>query len=297
MDSALLSGLLAEGDVLIYGGANDSGLSNGSHIQKFAKFHDGRDSMGHVVMILQLAKVKYFNEKPSVSNDMYSTKLYINDDIPEISFHCILYAKKYKIHHEHGWTYLACKRCRRSAKEVDDDQSSSSASLLLFDNMVFKLSGEQFYNLIKQHGPNYDDYFPDELNILVGKRLLFRFHYTDEHITNNNHVYQVKMMLEDEAMITLFKKDFIIVQCQIFKFNTVDSFPFNTDETPKSVDGSSKRNGINEDGQGSSKAIESDEGYSGSGKRTIIDLDDYDEDGEKAKRVKKVVQVKVEPKD
>ncbi|GKG30059.1 hypothetical protein Tco_0419957, partial [Tanacetum coccineum] len=29
MDSALLSGLLAGGDVLIYGGANDSGLSNG----------------------------------------------------------------------------------------------------------------------------------------------------------------------------------------------------------------------------------------------------------------------------
>ncbi|GKC88890.1 leucine-rich repeat-containing protein [Tanacetum coccineum] len=33
MDSALLSGLLAKGDVLIYGGANDSGLSNGSHIR------------------------------------------------------------------------------------------------------------------------------------------------------------------------------------------------------------------------------------------------------------------------
>nr|GEX05170.1 RNA-directed DNA polymerase, eukaryota [Tanacetum cinerariifolium] len=52
-------------------------------LRSFAKLHDDRDLMGHVVMILQLAKVKYFNEKPFLSNVMYSTKLYINDDIPE----------------------------------------------------------------------------------------------------------------------------------------------------------------------------------------------------------------------
>nr|GFA31534.1 replication protein A 70 kDa DNA-binding subunit B [Tanacetum cinerariifolium] len=133
--------------------------------------------MGHVVMILQLAKFKWLNEKPSVSNAIYSTKL-INDDILEIpafkqryverdgfdpknytislfspvkkeitaedffkggikkmvgsicdsdsSFHYILYAKIHKIHHEHGWTYQAWKRCGRSANEVDDGQSSSN---------------------------------------------------------------------------------------------------------------------------------------------------------------------------
>ncbi|GJU45736.1 hypothetical protein Tco_1203002 [Tanacetum coccineum] len=31
LDNAILSGLLAEGDVLIYGGTDDSSLSNGSH--------------------------------------------------------------------------------------------------------------------------------------------------------------------------------------------------------------------------------------------------------------------------
>ncbi|GJZ86438.1 hypothetical protein Tco_0658048 [Tanacetum coccineum] len=73
------------------------------------------------------------------------------------------------------------------------------------------------------------------------------------------------------------------------KFNTVDTILFNIYETPKSVAGSSKRNGSNGDGEGSSKAIKSDGGDSGSGKRTIIDLDDYDEEEAKAKRVKKVV--------
>ncbi|GJW26815.1 hypothetical protein Tco_0040626 [Tanacetum coccineum] len=108
-------------------------------------------------------------------------------------------------------------------------------------------------------------------------KLLFRFYYTDEHITNNNHVYQVKMMSEDEAMITLFKKDFIIedfvddMQTPLLsnakssKFNNVDTIPFNIDETSKLADGSSKGNGSNRDGEGNSKAIESDRGDSGSG--------------------------------
>ncbi|GKB88591.1 hypothetical protein Tco_0960863, partial [Tanacetum coccineum] len=115
---------------------------------------------------------------------------------------------------------------------IDD---TGSTSLLLFDDMVFMLSGEQY-----------------------------------EHITNNNHVYQVKMMSEDEAMITLFTKDFIIedvvddMQTPLLsntkssKFNTVDTISFNIDETPKLVDGSSKGNGSNGCGEGISKAIKSD---------------------------------------
>nr|GEY78540.1 replication protein A 70 kDa DNA-binding subunit B [Tanacetum cinerariifolium] len=179
-----------------------------------------RESTGHVVMILQLCKVKYFNEKPYVSPAMYSTKLYLNDDIQEIApfrqrysekggfdranhtialltpvkkevtaddffkgaikktvgsirdsdgpYHCLLYAKIHKIHRENGWTYLACKKYGRSAKEADSDESlsSGSASLLLFDDLVFKLTyGEQCHTLIQKHGLNYDDYFPPELQL------------------------------------------------------------------------------------------------------------------------------------
>ncbi|GJW95359.1 replication protein A 70 kDa DNA-binding subunit B [Tanacetum coccineum] len=140
--------------------------------KKFDNFYEQRESLGHVVMILQLAKVKYFNKKPSVSNAIFSTKLFINDDIPEVAafrqrytlvegydpkqkiislfspvkreltpqeffqgaikkmvgsireaakgFHCILYARIHKIHREHGWAYLACKKCGRIAKQADD---------------------------------------------------------------------------------------------------------------------------------------------------------------------------------
>ncbi|GJT38146.1 hypothetical protein Tco_0938011 [Tanacetum coccineum] len=176
----------------------------------------------------------------------------------------------------------------------------TAKTLLLFDDLVFKLSGEQCVHLIRQHGENYDDYFPDKLNVLVGKRLLFRFHYTDDHINNNNHVYQVKMLSQDEAMITMFKKDFIIEEPEVdlqtpvpshansSRFTNVDSIPFKLDETPKSSYVATKGNASHGDREHNSMEIESDAGGSGSGKRIFIDLDDYDEDEEQEKRMKKL---------
>nr|GEV86549.1 hypothetical protein [Tanacetum cinerariifolium] len=137
-----------------------------------------------------------------------------------------------------------------------------SASLLLFDDMVFKLSGVQCYTLIKQYGEDYDDYFPSELNGIVRKNLLFRFHYTDYNIHNNNHVYQVQRKSQDEAMINVFKKDIISEDA------VVDL------QTPLSKNDSF-----------------------GSGKQTIIDLEEYNKPDEESKRGKEIVQVKVEPKE
>ncbi|GJX37443.1 zinc finger, CCHC-type containing protein, partial [Tanacetum coccineum] len=189
----------------------------------FTKLYSEREKMGHVVMILQLAKVKYFNVKPSVSHALFSTKMYLNSDIPEIAafreaFHCIVFVQIHKINHEHGWAYLACKKCGRISNEITAAEAvnipsnsrrpalwncklhkqisavgigykvivcvigdTGSASLLLFDDLVYKLAAVQCFTLIKQYGEDYDDYFPSELNGLIGKKLLFRFHYTECH--------------------------------------------------------------------------------------------------------------------
>nr|GEV98466.1 hypothetical protein [Tanacetum cinerariifolium] len=72
----------------------------------------------------------------------------------------------------------------------------------------------------------------------------------------------------------------------------VDNIPFNLDESPLNADGSSKGNESYEDGEGSSKATEEDRGDSGSGKRIIIDLDDYDEEAAIAKRGKNSCKVR-----
>ncbi|GJW08210.1 hypothetical protein Tco_1570633 [Tanacetum coccineum] len=45
--------------------------------------------------------------------------------IKKMSFHCILFARIHKIHREHGWANLACKKCGRIAKEVDEAEAAS----------------------------------------------------------------------------------------------------------------------------------------------------------------------------
>ena len=89
---------------------------------------------------------------------------------------------------------------------IDD---TGSASLLLFDDLVYKLSGVHCQGLINQYGEQHEDYFPDELNIMVGKKLLFRIDYTDYNVNNYHHVYQVKMMSDEDTMINSFKDGFI----------------------------------------------------------------------------------------
>ncbi|PWA63386.1 hypothetical protein CTI12_AA349500 [Artemisia annua] len=136
----------------------------------FNDINDNRESLGHVVIILQLAKVKYWYEKSQVGNALFGMKIYINSDLPEIvafkeryknkdgfdessckinhyspektvvmteSFFeqackktvgairdsdavnttLVVYAKIHKIHKEHGWQYLACRRCNTAVKE------------------------------------------------------------------------------------------------------------------------------------------------------------------------------------
>ncbi|GJV88349.1 zf-CCHC domain-containing protein [Tanacetum coccineum] len=171
---------------------------------------------------------------------------------------------------------------------------TGSASLLLFDDLVYKLTSVQCYTLIRQYGEDYDDYFPSKLNGLIGKKLLFRFHYTAFNINNNNHVYQVQRISQDEAMIDIFKKDFIEDQVDDIqtpllnadgsrKFITGDNIPFNLEDTPNSAKGIA--------------FSEVESSSSGSGKRTIINVDDYNEADEADKRAKKLIQVKVERKE
>ncbi|GKC91858.1 replication protein A 70 kDa DNA-binding subunit B [Tanacetum coccineum] len=126
-----------------------------------------------------------------------------------------------KSHRKHGWAYLACKKCGNIAKQTDAEginwwncklhgritaggvvimyrlivrvmDDTGSASFLLFDDLVFKLSSIESYTLINQYGEHCDGYFPVELNRIVGKKLLFRFQYNDLDISVNNHVYQVQ---------------------------------------------------------------------------------------------------------
>ncbi|GKE91290.1 hypothetical protein Tco_1572385, partial [Tanacetum coccineum] len=84
-----------------------------------------------------------------------------------------------------------------------------------------------------------------------------------------------------------------VTLAQLNKFRIREKIPFNMEDTPKSAKGTTMTDG--ESGINASYGDVS--GSSGSVKRNYIDLDDYPDVDKEAKRGKKIVQVKIEPKD
>ncbi|PWA74463.1 nucleic acid-binding, OB-fold protein [Artemisia annua] len=299
-------------------------------VDRFNSLAQQLNAMKNVVMILQNGKVKYFNGKPSVSNGAFATKLYLNDNIPEINtfrkmyqemdgyvekntvlnifspskkeitadkffenavrkmvgsiceseyqFECIVYAKIHKVHQEHGWWYLACKKCGCIAKEPEEHGESSSKK-------------KPKTKLKAKNGEQAADIFPDELAPIVGRKLLFRFLYSSYNINNNNHVYKVKMVSADESMIKIFNHGLINEDNEgeiqtpvtpavtITKVNSLDNIPFNIETTPEVTKGVHK-----DGGSGSS---------SGKAKRDVIDLDDGMQKDKGSKKLKNAEDVEV----
>ncbi|PWA51475.1 replication protein A 70 kDa DNA-binding subunit B [Artemisia annua] len=328
---------------------------------KFNQCASKRESSGHVVVIVQLGKVKYWNGKPSVGLHLYSSKIYVNEDLPEVTtfkykkkdgqdkndfkialfspttyvltpeiffkgatkkivgairdsydeYTCVIYAKVHKIHKEYGWYYPACKKCSKRATLSDASASGSkasgsgghrkfwkcdthgqlngvvyrykiivpvidesgSASLVLFDNMVHKLLNDTpCWELMEKYHYAAEDVFPSEIDVIVGKKMLFKFSYTEFNITNNNHVYQVKMLSDDREMISVFKEGFLSVE------NEEDQELDKQAKDVAALSGPDSDNALKVGNGGSAG-----DGSSGSGKRNIIDLDEFNEEEYDAK--------------
>ncbi|GKC56720.1 replication protein A 70 kDa DNA-binding subunit B [Tanacetum coccineum] len=190
-----------------------------------------------------LRKVKYWNGAPAIHNVMFGTKMFINQDVPEMlslvkelpeydelqfrievftpgkhvvtiaeffhraikkmvsaireckqKSHCIVYAKIHKIHKESGWAYTACKQCNKKVDVVETKATTSSgkskvtfyyeddgdfkvimhiidrSAPIVFFNIVYnKISGYTAWELMEKHGMDVDEYWPQELDELVGK--------------------------------------------------------------------------------------------------------------------------------
>ncbi|GKA34772.1 replication protein A 70 kDa DNA-binding subunit B [Tanacetum coccineum] len=102
-----------------------------------------RNELGHVVLILQLGKMKYWDGTPSIHNTLFGTKMFINLDLLEIlsfrqrfkelpeydesQFKISLFTpqKIHMIHKENGWAYIACKECNKKVSVVESKASSS----------------------------------------------------------------------------------------------------------------------------------------------------------------------------
>nr|GFC24715.1 replication protein A 70 kDa DNA-binding subunit B [Tanacetum cinerariifolium] len=152
------------------------------------------------------------------------------------AFHCIVYARIHRIHKEHGLAYTACKKCNKKMDTLPQQNrppvyvckehgtvqhasrfkvivrvidESGSAPLLFFNNNFVKLFGHTAWELIEKYNMDPDEYWPKELDQIVGNKCLFKLFYFEYNVTKNNHTYRCDSFSEDVELIKHFKKNFI----------------------------------------------------------------------------------------
>ncbi|GKA20293.1 hypothetical protein Tco_0700282 [Tanacetum coccineum] len=79
--------------------------------------------------------------------------------------------------------------------------------------MIFKIlkprkSYRLSQDLVEKHGADTTTYFPDELNRIIGKKLLFRVKFFKYNHKNNSHIYRCERVTNDEEIITYWKQGF-----------------------------------------------------------------------------------------
>ncbi|GKC15881.1 replication protein A 70 kDa DNA-binding subunit B, partial [Tanacetum coccineum] len=138
---------------------------------------------------------------------------------------------------EHGWAYTACKSCNKRVNiithgnrkptfvcdEHGNTQAASrfkvivrlidesgSALVVFFNTNFVKLSKHTACELMEKYGMDTDDYFPDDLDDIVGKKYLFKVYYSEYNCNNNNHTYRSDGFLDDVGLIKHFKKGFLL---------------------------------------------------------------------------------------
>ncbi|GJT06052.1 replication protein A 70 kDa DNA-binding subunit B [Tanacetum coccineum] len=311
-----------------------------------------RDAIEHLVMILQLGKVKYWDGRVQERDGYEANKVKIELFSPEVKvvsiaefFHgainrmvdgirdsepdsyCIVYARIYRIHKEHGWAYTACKSCNKKVdilprqnrppvyvcEEHGNVQpasrfmvivrvidNSGSTPLLFFNNSFVKLSGYTAWELIEKYNMDPYEYWPEELDNIVGKKCLFKLFYSEYNVAKNNHTYRCDSFFEDVELINHFKNNFIDTETDDEELS--DELAQSTTKKNKHIiqDSSDEHDSDMHIASKTMDSTSSVEGSSSKKRKLIIDLDDVESEPEEEGNILKtheLVAVKMEPED
>ncbi|GJY86174.1 replication protein A 70 kDa DNA-binding subunit B [Tanacetum coccineum] len=165
----------------------------------------------------------------------------IRDIEPET--YCVVYATIHSIQYENGWAYTACKACNTKVTPIQSKVGSSSrnkkqlwhcknhgetyavvsrfkiivrifdesgsAQVVLFDNNVYKMTKLSAWQIMEEQGMDANQYFPDDLNQIIGKQYLFKIKYSQFNHNNNSHVYRAEKVTQDVETINYFQNGFV----------------------------------------------------------------------------------------
>nr|GEX25771.1 replication protein A 70 kDa DNA-binding subunit B-like [Tanacetum cinerariifolium] len=185
---------------------------------------------------------------------------------------CVALVTITSIKYEEGWVYTACCKCNCKVVPNDDESSSKKAgkrkirntykcetcgpdiidvipkfrvqvrvnddsayaSFLMFDQDVYIIVDKSAYVLKEEEAnkPNATDY-PDDLNKLIGKTLLFRVDVSRYNLINNYVVYTVGRMTSSELFIKTFIKLYTDEMDEVKDVNEDGSETDGDNEEPK----------------------------------------------------------------
>nr|GEX90122.1 hypothetical protein [Tanacetum cinerariifolium] len=131
--------------------------------------------------------------------------------VKKMKSHCIVYAKIHKIHKEmDGLTPTVRSVTRRSMllkAKLPHLMEKTKLPSIVKTMVLYKL--RLAWELMERHGMDVDEYWPEKLLDLVGKRFLFKLCYSDYNVNNNNHTYRCDAVNDDPEMIKHFKEGFL----------------------------------------------------------------------------------------
>ncbi|GKC03848.1 replication protein A 70 kDa DNA-binding subunit B [Tanacetum coccineum] len=185
---------------------------------------------------------------------------------------------------EHGVIYQVVPRFTVILRVIDE---TGSASLVMFDTIISKMcNGISAFEVMNKHGQNTSD----DLNVIVGKKYLFKVLFTQHNVDSNSHIYSCKALSDEDELIIHFKNGFIETQTDD-EFRTPESNALQVASSSASaldVTKFSLDTPLNKDDASSSGKV--------SRKRDMIDLDDYPDVTEDSGSNNKpsIVDVKVE---
>ncbi|GKD03759.1 hypothetical protein Tco_1178733 [Tanacetum coccineum] len=65
------------------------------------------------------------------------------------------------------------------------------------------------WEIMEKQGMDANQYFPDDLNQIIGKQYLFKIKYSQFNHNNNSHVYRAEKVTKDVETINYFKNGFV----------------------------------------------------------------------------------------
>nr|GEZ39814.1 replication protein A 70 kDa DNA-binding subunit B [Tanacetum cinerariifolium] len=144
----------------------------------------------------------------------------------------VLYATIYSIEYENGWAYTLCKVCNTKVTPIQTKVGSSSRNkkqlwhcknhgetyavvssgstqVVIFDNNVYKMTNLSAWKIMEEQGMDANQYFPDDLNQIIGKQYLFKIKYSQFTTTIIVMFTELKKVTEDVERINYFKNGFV----------------------------------------------------------------------------------------